>query len=231
MGIDGDDTLWHNENIFRGVQNRFGELMESYGYDRSSSTAALDRIEGGHLGLYGYGVKGFGLCLIETAVELTDGAVSSHELAEMTRWIRGMLEHPVELLDGVAEALDALGEDHRLLLITKGDLHDQGRKVKASGLAHHFEAVHIVAEKDEATYREILEANALNSADFVMIGNSVRSDILPVVALGAAAVHIEYHLTWAHEQVQSATPTETGYHQAENLAAVVPYLQALSTSR
>ena len=215
IGIDGDDTLWHNETIFREVQDRFGELMASYGCDPETTAETLGRIERGHLPLYGYGVKGFGLALIETAVELTDGGVSSAQLSEITAWLREMLTHPVELLDGVADTVAALAERHQLLLITKGDLHDQGRKVKASGIEEHFDAVHIVAEKDPSTYAEILAGHGIAVDRFVMVGNSVRSDILPVTEIGGDAIHIEYHLTWDHEHVTPATAGSSPHLQLD----------------
>ncbi|AWK87675.1 HAD family hydrolase [Azospirillum thermophilum] len=202
IGFDGDDTLWHNESLFSLTQERFRALLS-----QSADPAALDRrlleVERANLGVYGYGIKGFVLSLIETAITVTDGRVPARDLQALIEFGKAMLQHPVELLDGVAEVVEALSGRFRLLLITKGDLFDQESKIARSGLAERFHGVEIVSEKDPATYRRVLERHGVDPAGFLMVGNSVRSDILPVLEIGARAVHIPYHITWAHELAEA----------------------------
>lgn len=208
IGFDADDTLWHNETIFEHVHERYRALLARY-HDADTVNRTLFATEIRNLELYGYGVKGFTLSAIETAIELTAGRISAEEIQHLIRLGREMLEHPVELLDGVAETLAALGRSHRLLVITKGDLRDQERKLAKSGLAAHFRHVEILSEKDEASYAAVLRRHDIAPREFLMVGNSVKSDILPVLALGGAGAHLPYHLTWGHERV-AQTPDAPG---------------------
>jgi len=198
IGLDADDTLWHNETIFERVHERYRALLARY-HDAATVDRTLLATEKRNLELYGYGVKGFMLSAIETAIELTHGEISAGEIRTLLELGREMLAHPVELLDGVAETVAALARSHRLLLITKGDLRDQQRKLAKSGLAAHFAQIEIVTEKDRATYETILRRHGIAPAEFLMVGNSLKSDILPVLALGAAAAHVPYHLLWAQD--------------------------------
>jgi putative hydrolase of the HAD superfamily len=205
IGFDADDTLWHNESIFERAHERYFELLAKH-HDSAAVEKALFATEGRNIGLYGYGIKGYMLSAIETAIDLTKGKIGTAELREILDLGRGMMNHPVELLDGAREALDQLAPSYRLLLITKGDLRDQERKVAKSGLAERFAAIEIVSEKNEGTYERILERHAIAPSAFLMVGNSVKSDILPVLALGGAGVHVPYRITWGHEEAQ--TPPE-----------------------
>jgi putative hydrolase of the HAD superfamily len=207
VGFDADDTLWHNETIFENVHERYRVLLGRY-HDAATVDRTLFATEMRNLELYGYGIKGFMLSAIETAIQLTAGKISAEEIQQLIELGRGMLAHPVELLEGVAETLAELRPRFRLMLITKGDLRDQERKLAKSGLAPHFSAVEILSEKNEATYAAILRQHRIAPADFCMVGNSMKSDILPVLALGGSGVHIPYHLTWAHEQVAEDVPAE-----------------------
>ena len=200
VGLDGDDTLWHNELLFAATHERFRSLVARY-VDDVDVDERLLAIERRNLATYGYGVKGYALSLIETAIDVTGRRVDAEDIGEIIGWGREMLEHPVDLLDGAAETVERLAADHRLVLITKGDFFHQESKVARSGLADHFDAVEIVAEKDPATYRAVLDRLDVEPATFVMVGNSVRSDVLPVLQIGGRAVHIPYHLTWEHERV------------------------------
>jgi putative hydrolase of the HAD superfamily len=155
-----------------------------------------------NLELYGYGVKGFMLSAIETAIALTKGKISGEEIRTLIELGRAMLEHPVELLDGVAETLATLSSAHRLLLITKGDLRDQERKLSKSGLLDRFAQVEILSDKNEMTYAGVLRRHGVRPQEFLMVGNSLKSDILPVLALGGSGAHVPYHLTWAHERTE-----------------------------
>ena len=199
IGLDADDTLWHNETIFERVHERYRELLSSY-HDAARVDETLLATEKRNLDLYGYGVKGFTLSAIETAIEMTSGKISAEEIRTLIQLGRGMLEHPVDLLEGVAGTIMALAQTHELLLITKGDLRDQQRKLAKSGLSPYFAQIEIVSEKDEGTYRALLRRHAVGADEFLMVGNSLKSDILPVLAIGGAAVHIPYPLIWELEQ-------------------------------
>ena len=199
LGFDADDTLWHNEVIFERVHERFRALLARY-HDAATVDRTQFATEMRNLELYGYGIKGFTLSAIETAIELTKGQISSEEIRTLLMHGKEMLEHPVDLLEGVHEVLQSVAGTHQLLLITKGDLRDQERKLAKSGLAKFFTAVEIVSEKSEATYAAILRRHNVAPSDFLMIGNSLKSDIAPVLALGGSAAHIPYPLTWAYER-------------------------------
>jgi putative hydrolase of the HAD superfamily len=205
IGIDGDDTLWDSETQFQLTEQAYAELLSPW-VDAENVSSALLETERRNLGLFGYGVKGFVLSMIETALTLTDQKVDGTHIERIIDLGKQMMTHPVELLDGVAETVATLGRDYRLVLITKGDLFHQESKVAASGVAELFERVEIVAEKDPATYARILSRMDVTADEFCMVGNSVKSDIAPVVELGGAGVHVPYHLTWAleHEELERA---------------------------
>ncbi|RZJ18051.1 MAG: HAD family hydrolase [Brevundimonas sp.] len=198
VGLDADDTLWHNETIFRLTHARFVELLAEHG-DRDAIEARLFATEQRNLRLYGYGVKGFTLSMIETAMELTEGQAPAPVVREILAVGREMLAHPVETLPGVDEVVAELAERYRLVLITKGDLMDQERKLAASGLGDLFAAVEIVSEKDHWTYERIFARHGTGPTEAVMAGNSMRSDVLPAIEAGSFGVHIPYHVTWQHE--------------------------------
>ena len=216
LGFDADDTLWHNETIFERVHERYRALLATY-HDAETVDRTLFATEMRNLELYGYGVKGFTLSAIETAIELTRGKISAAEVQQLITLGREMLAHPVELLDGVTETLAALSTHHRVILITKGDLRDQERKLAKSGLAAHFERVEIVSEKNEATYAAILRRHAILPAGFLMVGNSLKSDILPVLSLGGAGAYVPYHLTWAAERVDEVPPAAGRFFRLKTL--------------
>lgn len=197
VGLDADDTLWHNETVFRLTQARFLDLLTDH--DNAAIEARLAEIERRNLQLYGYGVKGFTLSMIETAMEMCDGEPPADVVREILAAGREMLAHPVETLPGVDEALARLSERYRLILITKGDLMDQERKLAASGLGDLFAAVEIVSEKDRTTYERVFARHGTGAEEAVMAGNSMKSDVLPALQAGAFAVHIPYAITWAHE--------------------------------
>jgi len=202
LAFDADDTLWHNETYYAETQEAFRALLRPY-HDDAWINERLHATELRNLGHYGYGIKGFTLSMIETALELTEERLDGAGIRQVVQLGKAMLAKPVEPLPGVAEVLPQLARSYELVLITKGDLFDQETKLAKSGLGGHFSKVEIVSEKDRATYAAILERHGLAPEAFVMVGNSVKSDILPVLALGGRAVHIPYHLTWAHEVVAS----------------------------
>ncbi len=202
VGLDADDTLWHNETIFRLTQARFVALLADQA-DEAALSTRLAEVEQRNLRLYGYGVKGFTLSMIETAMELCDGEPPARVIREILAAGREMLGHPVETLPGVDEALAALSERYRLVLITKGDLLDQERKLAASGLGELFAAVEIVSEKDRSAYDRVFARHGTGAAEALMAGNSMKSDVLPALEAGAWAVHIPYVVTWAHELAEA----------------------------
>lgn len=202
VGFDADDTLWHSEDSFYSVERRFVELLTPHIGDGVDVRAALRATERRHVPISGYGVKAFTLSMVECAVTVTRGAVPGTVIGDVVSLGMAMLTEPVRLLPDVAEVLADVGSDHRLVLITKGDLVHQWRKLEMSGLAHHFVHIDVVMEKDEATYRRVLTDVDSEPERFCMVGNSMRSDVLPVLAIGGHAVHIEYEYTWEHEIVE-----------------------------
>jgi putative hydrolase of the HAD superfamily len=216
IAFDGDDTLWHNESVFTMTQERFRALLQGIvpGVDIDSRLFATERR---NLAVFGYGIKGFTLSMIETALDVTEGRIGGADIGRILDFGKAMLAHPVELLAGAEAALRWVRERYQLMLVTKGDLFDQESKIARSGLADLFQRIEIVSEKDEATYRRILMASGIAAEAFVMVGNSVRSDILPVVALGANAVHVPYHVTWAHEVADPPPAEGAGYWRLGSL--------------
>lgn len=202
IGFDADDTLWHSEDSFIDVEQRYVDLLAPYTATGVDVRAALRATEREHVPISGYGVKAFTLSMVESAVTATQGAVPSTVIGDIVRLGMAMLTEPVRLLPGVPGVLADLAQDHRLVLITKGDLVHQWRKLDNSGITHHFAHIDVVREKDEATYRRVLKDVGVAAERFCMVGNSVRSDVLPVLALGGHAVHIEYQYTWEHELVE-----------------------------
>jgi putative hydrolase of the HAD superfamily len=205
IGFDADDTLWHNQTIFEDAHQRCCALLARY-HDRAAVDRELYATEMRNIALYGYGIKAFALDAIETAIRLSSGRIAAEEIQQILDLARDMLAHPVELLPGVRETVAALAATHTLLVITKGDLRDQERKVAASGLAPHFRAVEVLSEKDGEAYVRVLRKHGIAPAEFLMVGNSLKSDILPVLGVGGSAAYIPYHLTSTHESVDSAAP-------------------------
>ena len=223
LAFDADDTLWHNETHYAETQEAFRGLLRPY-HDDAWIDARLQDTEMRNLRSYGYGVKAFTLSMIETALELTENRLDGAGLRQVLDLGRAMLARPVEPLPGVAEVLHELAGAFDLMLVTKGDLFDQETKLAKSGLGSHFAQVEIVSEKDEATYAAILQRHRLPPKAFTMVGNSVKSDILPVLALGARAIHIPYHTTWAHELVE--TPRGTAFPVLDSIRDLPSLLAA-----
>ena len=225
VGLDADDTLWHNETIFRLTQARLRAMLADFAPAEAFDTT-LAAVERRNLRLYGYGVKGFTLSMIETAMELTGNNPPGALIADILAAGREMLSHPVEPLPGVEQALAEL-EDYRLVLITKGDLLHQEQKLAASGLGELFAAVEIVSEKDAATYARVFERHGTGAAEAVMAGNSLRSDVLPALDAGAWAAHIPYEITWAHEMAD--TPQDhPRFAELPSISALPAWVRSLS---
>ncbi len=201
VGFDGDDTLWHSEGYYQVVHDEFERILGKY-LDLADARVH-DRLlatEKGNLRLFGYGAKGMTLSMIETAIELTGERIGAGDLHRLVELGKQVLAHPVELLPGIRAAVAAVAREFRIVLITKGDLFHQEAKVKRSGLADLFHRIEIVSEKDESTYRRLMAEFEIEASSFVMVGNSLRSDIAPVVQLGGWGVYMPYALTWAHER-------------------------------
>ena len=229
IGFDADDTLWHNETIFEKVHEQYRALLARY-HDAATVDRTLFATEMRNLERYGYGVKGFTLSAIETAIELTDAKISAEEIRRLIQLGQEMLQHPVELLEGVEETLRVLASRHRLLLITKGDLRDQERKLARSELSGYFSAVEIVSEKNETVYRQILQRHTVTPDRFVMVGNSAKSDIMPVLALGGTGVHVPYHLTWAAELVEELPEQPAHFFRIQSIRELVSVIDRLQKS-
>ncbi len=202
IAFDADDTLWQNESFFRLTQDRFAALLKDYA-DADHLEERLLAAERRNIGHYGFGVKGFTLSMIETAIEVTEERVPANVIRELIEAGQDMLAHPIHLLDGVQEVLEAIAPDYDLMLITKGDLLDQERKLAQSGLGDFFDAAEIVSDKNTQTYQDILHRHGCDPAETVMIGNSVKSDVLPAIEAGAWGIWIPHGLTWALEEAKS----------------------------
>lgn len=202
IGIDADDTLWQNEQFFRFTEAQFAGLLADYA-NKDHLSEQLLAAERSNLRLYGFGIKGFMLSMIETAISVTEGKVPGHVIEKILALGKDMLAHPIEPLPDVRETLQQLHPLYRLVMITKGDLFDQERKLAESGLGELFHAVEIVSNKDEATYRRIFASNGAKADDAMMVGNSLKSDVLPALAAGAWGVFIPHPLTWALEHAEA----------------------------
>jgi putative hydrolase of the HAD superfamily len=228
VAFDGDDTLWHSESHFVDAHERFTALIAPYIDDADLVDKQVVATERANLALYGYGSKAFTLSLIETAIELTDGRVTAREVAAILDLGKRLLAHPVELLDGVEDVVDELAATgRRLVVVTKGDLFHQEAKLAGSGLADRFARVEIVSEKDVPTYRRVMADAGVSPERFLMIGNSLRSDILPVVTLGGHAVHLPYPYIWSHEHVPEADAGRHGYHEVTSIRELPALVERL----
>lgn len=227
IGFDADDTLWHNEHIYHQAKKKFAQVMAKY----SSSQQArlhLDETEVGNIDYYGYGIKSFTLSMIETAVEVSRGQVEGQLIGELIAVAKEMLSADVELVDGAQETLARLSPSYELMLITKGDLYEQERKIERSGIAHHFRYHEVVGEKTEASYLKILGQYNLDPKGFLMVGNSIRSDILPVLRIGGQAVYIPNDQTWFHENAGDDEIGELKFAELEQIHLLPNYLAQLN---
>jgi putative hydrolase of the HAD superfamily len=229
VAFDGDDTLWHSESHFVDAHQRFCALLDPYVDDPGRIDEQVIATERANLALYGYGSKAFTLSLIETAITLTEGRITSREISTILELGKRLLDHPIELLDGVAEVVgEVAGTGRRLIVVTKGDLFHQEAKVAGSGLADRFDRVEIVSEKDVPTYRRVMAAAEVEPEQFFMIGNSVKSDVLPVVELGGHAAHLPYTYTWEFEHVPDADASRQGYHELTSIRELPGLIERLS---
>lgn len=230
IGFDADDTLWHNERLYLNAQAKFRELLSQY-HNPEWIDERLYQAELRNLPHFGYGIKGFALSMIETAIELTGGRITGQEILVIIDAAKEMLAAEVELIEDVPGTIAQLARTHTLMLITKGDLHDQQAKIARSGLGPYFKHIEIVSDKSAASYAAVLKKHAIPAARFLMVGNSLRSDILPVLEVGASAVFVPYKLTWAHEIVEPPEKGQAGFFELENVGMLPSLLQELEQGK
>jgi putative hydrolase of the HAD superfamily len=222
IAFDADDTLWINEPYFQETEKEFCQLFEDY-LPQHTVGRELLQTEIQNLTLYGYGIKGFMLSMIETALKISNKTVSVEAIDKIIGYGKELLARPIELLDGVEEVLTALKGHYRLVVATKGDLLDQERKLKKSGLEHYFHHIEIMSEKGETDYRKLLKHLDIQPDEFVMIGNSLKSDVLPVLNIGGHGFHVPYHVTWAHEHIEHHIEHDN-FRQVQQIREIIPLL-------
>lgn len=227
IALDADDTLWHNETLYSQAQERLAGLLAPY-LDGDQVVKELFETEMGNLAYFGYGIKSFALSMIETAIRVSGGQIGAPDIQHIVNLAKEMQQAPVQLLEHVKDVIPRLAASHSLILITKGDLFDQEAKLARSGLASYFDDVQIVSEKTPEVYRALLRGHGIEPQRFLMVGNSLRSDILPVVRLGAHAVHIPYHLTWAHEVIDVPAWEQDGYVELEHIGLLPEFILQLN---
>jgi putative hydrolase of the HAD superfamily len=222
IAFDADDTLWVNEPYFRETENRFFELFQDY-LPQHTVARELLKTEIENLVLYGYGIKGFILSMIETSMRISDKTIPLEVIEKIIDEGKQLLQKPVEIIDGVEEVLNSLKGSYRLVMATKGDLLDQERKLKKSGLEHYFHHIEIMSDKREADYKKLIKHLDIKPEEFLMIGNSLKSDVLPVLNISGHAIHVPYHITWEHETIESKIEHDN-FRQAANIRDVLQLL-------
>ncbi len=223
IAFDADDTLWHTEHLFQDIQARLSEILDQYAPHEQVQNR-LHATEMNNIKLFGYGAKGFTLSMIETAIDISRGQVTAADIHEIVMLGKGLLDAPLDLIDGCANVLAELQEDYRLMLITKGDVLDQRNKIEKSGLEALFERTEVVQEKDVATYGTLFREYGVNPRSLAMVGNSLRSDILPILELGGAGVHIPYHVT-AHFEIVEEEVSHPRFHRLESIRHLPDFLR------
>jgi len=223
IAFDADDTLWVNEPYFRETEVEFAKLLSGF-ETKNKIDQELFKKEIANLSLYGYGIKGFVLSMIECALELSNYTLSGKDIEKILGFGKEMLNHPIELLDDVEEVLKILSSKYRLILATKGDLVDQERKLEKSNLEKYFHHIEVMSEKKGEDYERILSHLDIKPSEFLMVGNSLKSDILPLVKIGASAIHVPYHTTWVHEEVSKEEQYNAEYRTVSTLKDILPHL-------
>ena len=223
IAFDADDTLWVNETYFREAESQFVKLLAQYG-THNKIDQELYKMEIKNLPLYGYGVKGFMLSMVEIALELSNYQLNSKTISSILNIGKEMLEKPIELFDGVEKVLKELEKKYKLIVATKGDLLDQERKLEKSNLLKYFRHIEVMSDKKEKDYIKLINHLDIDPSELLMIGNSLKSDILPLITLGASAIHIPFHTTWAHEQVTEELDLKFEYHTVSNIKDVLRLL-------
>ena len=227
IAFDADDTLWVNETYFRDGEKKVVDLLTPY-ETPNNIQQEIHKTNVGNLKIYGYGAKAFVLSMIECALKVSNHTISAASIQKIVNVGKELLSQPIELLDGVEETLQQLQErganKYRLVVVTKGDLLDQERKLKASNLTKYFHHIEVVSEKGAGDYQKLVQHLDIEPHEFLMIGNSLKSDILPVLEMGAAAIHIPFHTTWAHEQVHQDVMEGKEYETLLTMSEIIPLL-------
>ena len=223
IAFDADDTLWVNETYFRDAEKKFAKILSKYETENKVDQE-LFKIEMKNLELYGYGIKGFVLSMIECALKLSNYSISQHEIDKILTIGKEMLNKPIELLEGVEEVLEKLHDKYKLIVATKGDLLDQERKLEKSGLLKYFHHIEVMSEKKDVDYRKLIKHLDINSNELLMVGNSLKSDVLPLVKIGASAIHIPFHITWSHEEVSLEETKNSNFHTLSQLKDILKLL-------
>ena len=227
ISFDADDTLWVNEPYYRETEKDFAALLSDYCPEDTVNRELL-KTEIKNIPLYGFGAKGFTLSLIETALRLSSNKIDQKKIGQIIQLCKDLINRPLILLDGVEETLEILyRQGYGMVVATKGDLLDQQRKLKKSGLEKYFDHIEIMSNKEENDYLSLTERLGIRAADFIMIGNSLKSDILPVINIGAKAVHIPFHTTWIHEKADVSDNERKKYIEAENISEIIKILQKI----
>jgi putative hydrolase of the HAD superfamily len=226
IAFDADDTLWHNETLYAEAQRKLKELLSRYA-DGEMVAQWLYEKEMSNLQYYGYGIKSFTLSMIETAVELTKGKIEGSEVLKIIGFAKEMLTSEVQLFEHAEETVRELAKSYELMMVTKGDLLDQQSKLSRSGLGDYFRYVEVVSQKTQRVYQTLLAKYRIEPQRFLMVGNSLKSDILPVLAFGGTAVYIPFHITWAHEAVDSRDIGHDGYYELEHLGQLLQLIEQL----
>jgi len=222
IAFDADDTLWENEPYFLETEKKLCALLEDF-LPQHTTSQELFKTEMANLSLYGYGIKGFMLSMIETAIRVSDKTINNEIIEKIIQYGKELLAKPIELLDGVEEVLQTLKGKYRLVVATKGDLLDQERKLKKSKLEHYFHHVEVMSEKGEPDYIKLIKHLDIKPEEFLMLGNSLKSDIMPVLAIGGHGIHIPYHTTWAHEHVEYSIE-HPNFKQVVRIKEILPFL-------
>lgn len=227
IGFDADDTLWHTESLFRRTQRRLEDILIQYA-PRSEIETHLHSVEVKNVQKFGYGIKGFTLSMIEAAIEISNSHVKAFEIHEIVEMGKAMLDAPIDIIDGVQDVLNAFSKERRLFLITKGDVLDQMNKIDRSGLASSFDVLEVVQKKDVTTYADLFERHAIKAENFVMIGNSIPSDVVPVLELGGFGVHVPYPMTAVFEQ-HDEDPKDARFSRVDSLGEVPGLIDQIET--
>jgi len=220
IAFDADDTLFVNETYFREAEHQFAKLFTAF-ETKNKIEQELFKTEIRNLGLYGYGVKGFMLSMVECALDISNNNLNPTLLNNVLNIGKEMLEKPIELLDGVEVVLKSLKGKYKLIVATKGDLLDQERKLEKSGLMQYFHHIEVMSDKKETDYKKLLSHLDIEASELLMIGNSLKSDILPLVAIGASAIHVPFHTTWAHEEVSAIEQSTTAYKTVASITEIL----------
>ena len=222
IAFDADDTLFVNEPYFQEVEQKFCSLLENY-LSHHTLSQELFRVEIKNLPLYGYGIKGYILSMIEAAIAISNRTIPIEIISKIIDYGKELLEKPIEILDGVEETLKQLSKNYKLVVATKGDLKDQHSKLHRSGLGHYFHHIEVMSDKKEDDYLKLLKRLDIKPKEFLMIGNSLKSDVLPVLNIGANAIHVPFHTTWAHEVVDASSIMHE-YKTIQNVSEIISLL-------